>query len=261
MLPVCSILFASFFGMVALLPVAAFPQVNAGRAVPTIRGTLLKSDGMPLAYTEIELVPISSEHIVVDHRLNATSSTGGKFSFIDVPVGRYTLSINFDDKPTELSPYDTFYYPVSSDRSAAQIFEVDDSTRINDIVFRLPPALQQKPISGQVLWEDGRPVEGAWIGFWDVKVDRSISLGMPRTDKNGNFKVIGFAGRSYRVGAVVFDREPRSPFDSPGNVIAAGESNTFALAPETGIVRFKVVRSAESRRLLDKYIGQVIFLN
>src|SRR5690349_6233664 len=124
MLPIRSILVASCWFLAAVHPVSLYSQARAGRSVPTVRGTLLKSDGRPLAYTEIELVPVSSEHIVVDHGLNATSSVSGLFSFVDVPPGRYTLSINFDDKPTELSPYDTFFYPEARDRSAARIFEV-----------------------------------------------------------------------------------------------------------------------------------------
>ena len=77
----------------------------------TIAGQLLKSNGKSLAYTEIELVPVAAKKIVIDGRLLAASNTSGKFSFVNVPDGKYTLSINFDDKPTDLSPYPTFFYP------------------------------------------------------------------------------------------------------------------------------------------------------
>jgi hypothetical protein len=249
------------FIAVATVSAVAAVQLCAQTKAPasTIQGRLLRSNGKPLAYTEVELVPITSDRIIVDHRLNATSGSSGQFSFVGVPPGKYTLSINFDDKPTELSPYDTYFYPNAGDRSAAAVFDINESTRLKGIVFRLPSPLQKMRIAGRVIWADGAPVEGAWIGFWDAEFDRSISFGMPRTDKNGNFNVIGFAGRRYAFGAIVFDREPKGPFDTPGNVIAGGESNVFVLGPDTGIITFKLVRSAESRRLLDKYVGTVVW--
>jgi protocatechuate 3,4-dioxygenase beta subunit len=158
------------FIAVATVSAVAAVQLCAQTKAPasTIQGRLLRSNGKPLAYTEVELVPITSDRIIVDHRLNATSGSSGQFSFVGVPPGKYTLSINFDDKPTELSPYDTYFYPNAGDRSAAAVFDINESTRLKGIVFRLPSPLQKMRIAGRVIWADGAPVEGAWIGFWDA---------------------------------------------------------------------------------------------
>ncbi|MGB5012606.1 MAG: carboxypeptidase-like regulatory domain-containing protein, partial [Pyrinomonadaceae bacterium] len=69
-----------------------------------IQGTLIKSDRKPLAYTEIELVPVGSGVVINDTRLFGITDQRGRFNFVDVPDGKYTLSINFGDKPTLLSP-------------------------------------------------------------------------------------------------------------------------------------------------------------
>ena len=223
----------------------------------TLRGRLLKSDGRPLANTEIELVPLESAKLVIDGRLNGISSASGRFLFVDVPPGEYTLSINFDDKPTELSPYDTFFYPNTYDRSAASVFRIDSSTILKDVEFRLPQALQKKSIVGRVIWEDGRPIEDALIGFWDLKSDKGTGFGSSHTDRNGAFQVVGFEGRKYRIGAIVFDRVPKTPLEPPGNLIGGGESNEFVVSEGMGAVTIKVQRSPEYQRLLDRYVGML----
>jgi hypothetical protein len=93
-------------------------------AKTSLNGKLLQSNGKPLPYTEIELVLTDSEEIANDGRLLAISSTSGKFSFINIPEGKYTLSINFNEKPTEFSPYETFFYPNTKIRAEAEVFEI-----------------------------------------------------------------------------------------------------------------------------------------
>src|SRR5688500_4979997 len=81
---------------------SVFEQMSAGGFVS---GKLLKSNGRPLPYTEIELVPVAYNKQIDDKRFWAMSNATGNFSFSDVPGGKYTLSINFDEKPTDTSPY------------------------------------------------------------------------------------------------------------------------------------------------------------
>jgi hypothetical protein len=254
-----TILVAAAFCLAAVLGVVRFAsaqRVDTKRV--TIEGRLLKADGKPLAYTEIELVPVGSTKITENYDLIAVSIANGSFYFANVPPGRYTLSINFDGKPSELSPYETVYYPHSPERSSATEFAVEYATRIRGLVFRLPPALERKVLVGRVLWDDGEPVYGAMIGFWDAAYDVSLSFGEPRSDKNGRFSVVGFSGRKYQFGAIVFDKETYKPFQSPGNVIASGESKVFVVNASTGIIEFRVKRSKDANKLLDKYVGMIL---
>jgi hypothetical protein len=230
----------------------AYAQVQI---VTTMQGRLLKADNRPLAYTEIELVPVSSEKIVNDSRLIGVSDTRGFFTFSNVPDGRYTLSINFDDKPTDLSPFATYFYPGTEDRSAAEVFDIDASTRIRGLTFKLARALTGMKITGVVTWNDGVPVKGALVGCRDLGYDRVISFGCARTDANGRFSISGFTGRRYQIGALAFEKPVDDQQMQPGYVVAAGETEVFDLERSTPPLTIKVLRSREVQKLIDKYIG------
>src|SRR5215212_4693136 len=89
-----------------------------------LSGKLLKFNGKPLAYTEIELVPVDSAKQVASRQLWATTGSNGNFIFDKIPPGEYTLSINFGEKPTDLSPYATFFYPTAANRALATLCEI-----------------------------------------------------------------------------------------------------------------------------------------
>ena len=223
-----------------------------------IKGKLLQSNGQPLAYTEIELVPVGSNVQVNDARLLATSSTSGLFTFQNVPDGNYTLSINFDEKPTNLSPYSTFFYPNTANRAEAEVFRIDATSNLNNLVFRLPPRLVQRKIIGKVLWSDGKPVADAYVFLRDVEFDMSLTFGEIKTDNNGNFTTVGFEGRKYQVGAVLFDKAGKSLAEFSASVIASANSDVFVLNAGTANVKLTVELPKEIERMRDKQIGALI---
>jgi hypothetical protein len=224
-----------------------------------ISGKLLKATGKPLVYTEIELVPVDSDKVVIDTRLNAISSGAGVFTFSNVPDGKYTLSINFDDKPTDLSPYREFFYPATPNRHDAQVFEIDSRSKFTNLVFRLPPPLLQRKIVGKAVLTDGVPVPNAFVALRDVSFDTSI-LYTARTDKNGNFSVTAFEGRGYQFGAVLFEKDYKNMWEARGGeVVAAGESDIFTLDAATPVIRLVMKTSADFRRIKEKYIGMTVF--
>lgn len=225
--------------------------------VATIQGVLLKSNGKPLPYTEIELVPLSSYKLINDRRFIAASSMSGKFSFFNVPVGQYTLSINFDDKPTDLSPYPTFFYPKTSKRSEAEFIEIKETTRIKNITFQLPPALMQREISGSVISETGTLIEDAYVSIIDLEFDRLKSFSKVKTDINGKFKVKGFIGRAYQIAAILFDENRKTAQGEPVPILAAGESKAFTLDSATPNIKLILKESDDFKKLREKYIGKL----
>ena len=224
----------------------------------SVSGQLLKNSGKPLAYTEIQLVPLTANKILNDPRLNAASNSAGMFSFRRVPPGSYTLSIKFHDKPTTLSPYATCFYPNTTQRSLAQIFEVTATTKIKGLKFRLPPALTQRKIVGRVIWSDGSPVSEAWIAFRDVEADKTINFQRALVDKNGVFKLDGFDNRKYQIAAILPEHEP-SMFEPIGDVVAVAKSDIFVLDPTTPMIVLKLEKTDEGEKIIDKYVGILTF--
>src|SRR5215213_144174 len=118
------------FSIVIFLILLTFFSAEKAFADGTLGGKLLKFNGKPLAYTEIELVPVDSAKQVASRQLWATTAANGNFIFDKIPPGEYTLSINFGEKPTDLSPYATYFYPKAANRALAKIFEIYAGTRI-----------------------------------------------------------------------------------------------------------------------------------
>lgn len=227
-----------------------------GQSGGFVSGKLLKSDGRPLPHTEIELVPVSYDKQIDDTRFWATSNSLGNFSFSDVPNGRYTLSINFDEKPTDTSPYPTYFYPNNSNRTEAQTIEITTGGKITGLSFRVPPPLVQRRVFGKVVGEDGKAVSGAFVYLRDVDFDKSLVLDI-RTDKNGNFSLIGFETRKYQIGALLYEQTNPSVLDSPGKMIASAYSPVFTLTATSPNFTLVLEDSDEIKKLREKNIGML----
>ncbi len=195
----------------------------------SISGKLLRSNGRPRPYTELELVPLGDEEKSSDMRLWAISDMRGVFAFKDIPNGKYTLSINFNEAPSETSPFSTFYFPNTANRDEARIFEITDGIIFNRLNFRLPPDLATKFITGKVLRENGEPVKDAYISLVDMEFNDHISFGNIKTDAKGEFRVRAYIGREYGIVAILFDTPT---LDIYSEVTARGQSDVFKLDEE-----------------------------
>ena len=162
--------------LIAFILLFSFSNFSQTGNNAILRGTLLKSNGKPQSYTEIELVPVGSTKIVIDPKLMAISSISGKFTFFDVPDGKYTLSINFDDKPSDIAPYTTFYFPNTKKRTEAEIFEVKSRSLLKIVTFQLPPPLLQIKITGKVINKEGKPVPDVYVNLQDSIFDQGFSF-------------------------------------------------------------------------------------
>lgn len=242
------------FPLIILLLIFSAPALAQGGVVA---GQLLKSNGKPLPYTEIELVPLGARRLPSNPKLIGISGSNGRFAMTDVPRGKYTLSINFDDKPTDLSPYDTFYYPNTVRRDNAEVFDIYEGVKFEKLVFKLPPALTKSKISGSVVYPDGKPVVGAFIAVRDLKFDRGISFGAYKTDQRGNFSFSMFRTRSFQVAAFLFGRLGATQLD-PYEFLGASESEVFTL--ETAPVNLRLVlrEYQDYEQLREKYTGALV---
>jgi len=250
-------IFLIFFVVAVAAIVPGFAQ-NYSKA--TITGQLLKSNGKPLAYTEIELVPVEARKIVVNPKLLSTSSAGGRFIFFDVPAGKYTLSVNFDEKPTDLSPFPTFFYPNTTNRSDADVFEINENFKSKNVSFKLPPALVKRRVNGRIVGLNGEAIGGAFIFIRDVDFDDSYGFGQVRADKNGIFSFSAFGDRKYQCGAILFEElSSRNGFPFFGEILAEGETQIFTPALSVTNIAIILKQSKRDNRIKDKYVGKIVF--
>lgn len=234
-----------------------FANIYAANNKISLAGRLLQANGKPLPYTEIELVPINSETQSNDPRLLAISNTSGRFSFTDVPEGKYTLSINFDEKPTATSPYSTFFYPNATNRAEAEVFEVTETSKFAPLSFRLPPKLVQRKISGQVVFTDGTPVADVFVFLVDVAYDETFSFDN-KSDANGNFTLTAFENRKYFAGAVLFDLISLNPLEPFGSKLASTRSDIFTLDAKTEKIKLILEEPEEMKTLRRRNIGKLV---
>lgn len=226
------------------------------RAQGIVSGRLLKSNGKALQYTEIELVAIGSRQASQDPRLLAVSGTDGRFRFGDVPSGNYTLSINFNEPPTDLSPYPTYFFPAAELRSDARQLEITGRERFDKLDFKLPPAFEQSVITGRVEFSGGAPAVGAWIALRDVVSSKGMmAFGATKTNADGIFSLKAFAGREYQVGALAVDPAAvfsRQFFD-PLMFLGAAETEVFVSRKSAPALRLVIRESKEIQRLRERY--------
>lgn len=249
---ICSVIFTFTF------PINARAEHGLVRKAASISGKLLQSTGKPLAYTEIELVPTDSKKQINDGRLLAATSVSGLFSFVNVPDGEYTLSINFDEKPTQTSPYPTFFYPNAANRAEAEIFEIRATSGRKEIIFRLPPKLAQRKITGKVIGADGKPVADAFVSLKDIDYDDFSFDLSGKTDRHGTFKLNGFENRSYYITAIQFDKLPTNS-TPPGKPIAFGRTKAFVLDANNSDFTLNLKKIGEEKERLENNVGMLIW--
>lgn len=220
---------ALLFVLCASLSFAAHAQF---KGTGKLGGKLLKSNGKPLPYTEIELVPVLFDVQIPDKRFWATTDSRGNFTFKDLPPTQYTLSINFNETPTDLSPYPTFFYPNTANREDAEVFDITHTTNLKNLTFRLPSALAQKIVKGKVIDEEGNAVAGIHVGLLNAGFKEIVFTFDTVTDKNGEFALKGFEHTNYIVTAVEVELS-KVPFTMPPPPTAYGKSAIFTLDAQT----------------------------
>lgn len=241
--------------LIAIIVILSFSTFSQTGSNAILRGTLLKSNGKPQPYTEIELVPIGSSKIVIDPKLMAVSSVSGKFTFFDVPDGKYTLSINFDDKPSEIAPYTTYYYPNTKKREEAEVFEIKSRSLLKTVTFQLPSPLLQIKITGKVVNKEGKPVPDVYVNLQDSIFDEGFSFNQ-KTNKAGIFIFNGFENRIYRIIGILLEK-PLKYFEEP-KPIAFARSDVFILTPNTSEIILTLKETEDLQKKQNRTIGKLI---
>ncbi len=210
-----------------------FYVVNDSR----IEGKVIDADGNPVTDITIDLIPVGKDRNDqgFDYELSQLFNEG-KFTFAGLALGRYQISLNYTDKPDEDSPYPTFFYPNTANRSEAEVFEIKYGTKIKDLIFQLPPKLKRRKITGQVLWKNGKPAKNAEVQLVDVEFDDNVFFDRIKTNANGEFEAVWLEGRKYKLKVIVWQKSTK---DNYFFGVADTESEVFTLDETTP--KFKLV--------------------
>jgi len=178
-----------------------------------IIGKVIDADGNPVDHITVEIISINVRNpdYYSGDEFGQTDSEG-VFTAYNIPPGLYTISVNYNDPPEDEAPFPPTFYPGVSERSQAQIIEVNLGQDITDVEFRLPPKLEKRTIKGVVIWTDGTPAAGVKVYIKDHLHDVCCVNSEVITDAQGHFTIYGFEGRKYRVWAVgkrspIFEKE------------------------------------------------------
>lgn len=194
-----------------------------------IKGKVIDADGKPIPNLDIELLTASQKEKSFMWGNSSKSDEKGYFEFNDIPIGEYTLSVNFNRIPQTSSAFPETFYPNTETSKNAKIFEVKLGSIFEEIIFRLPTKLVEKQFDGKVFWADGTLAKDVEIMLEDAefpkiragcdlvmtveKISDSnavsasgsfVGLGCDsKTDSSGKFTLSGFVGRNYKVQAEI----------------------------------------------------------
>jgi len=202
-----------------------------------IKGKVVDANGKIFTDGSIDLIPFGKNRgdDGFDYKF-AIIEDDGTFSFKGVPLGKYQISLNYTDNPDDDSPYPTYFYPNTNNRSQAKVFEIGYGTKFNEIVFQMPPKLVKRKIYGEVVWKNGKAAANAEVQLKDVEFNQSLVFNKTETNMRGQFVLEWFEGRKYQIEVIVWQKsaDGQSSFG-----IASAESEIFTLDDKTQ--KFRIV--------------------
>lgn len=150
----------------------------------------------------------------------ATTDDEGRFAFLRLPAGRYTVSVS---KPAWVT---TFLGAARPGVAPGRFFALDADEQRTDLVV---PLIRGAVISGRIVDPDGRPLAGVSPSVQIARMaggrrvlSRMGSLSSP-TDDSGEFRVYGLAPGTYIVGV-----SPPGNGPNAGGRLTTGEEVSWA---------------------------------
>jgi hypothetical protein len=157
----------------------------------------------------------------------ATTDDEGRFAFLRLPAGRYTLSVS---KPAWVT---TFLGAARPGVAPGRFFALDAGEQRADLVV---PLIRGAVITGRVVDPDGRPLAGVSPSVQVIRtaggrriLARMGSLSAP-TDDNGEFRLYGLAPGTYIVGV-----SPPGNGPNAGGRLTTGEEVSWATRRSGGV--------------------------
>ena len=170
-----------------------------------IHGSLIDEDGLAVGGIEVELIPSGQSELEEEwgRRQSVWSSKSGEYEFRNVPQGEYFVGVHVKEAPDGKLPFQTAYYPGTSQQAEAQKVYVAENDHVSLQWIRLQ-GIETIAIPISLRWRDGEKVERGNLLFNNLSYPDSAPVGgfAPQID-NGEGTITLPLGFQYRARAKV----------------------------------------------------------
>jgi hypothetical protein len=152
--------------------------------------------GKPLKGVMVSLLRESADKPAPFQAPFAYTDENGLALITDARPGRYSLLVNPMNEVRVSNPFPTIYYPATSERKRADVFDIPIGGLEKMIVFRIGKRAPTVFIEGVLTYADGTPAAGEYVDFKPAKPKRSgyDDSSSSKTDENGRFRIVVIAG-------------------------------------------------------------------
>lgn len=173
-----------------------------------IAGRLVDDAGRPVPFMSVGLIHESKmvTEPLWDMR-DALTDARGRFEFRHFDPGRYAIGVAEPHSTRDVVDRVLWVSPEGNGQPAT--LEVAPEQRLDAGDVRLPSGVTAVALSGVVVDDKGKPVEGAQVRHMSGAPNPTVEGATSTTDSRGRFTMNVIAGRSYRL--LAFLRLPGPP--------------------------------------------------
>ena len=162
-----------------------------------ISGNVTASDGAPVHNLKLRISPLDEN--TRSNNAEAQTDKDGNYTFYGLSEGRYKIHVYLPwysvdgsrSYPFESSyPYWNWYFGNVFEDKQAQIINLGDTQKLQNINLKMPPFPVKQIVGGNVVWEDGTPAGNAVIYYRIKKLGNNYQrYAMPKEDGSFSFQI------------------------------------------------------------------------
>ena len=166
----------------------------------SISGRLLYTNGQPVENAFVSIV--AEEGKINSSEETEKTDKSGRFKFEDIPIGRYSLVLNYlIDKDDEDGIFPQFFFPSTKEKSKAQQIEIKLGESPKPFEFRLPAQFTTKKVFGTLLWDDDSLADSVRVFLKSTDENSEFQGSDVFSDDDGKFVLTGFTKGEYFIEA------------------------------------------------------------
>lgn len=170
-----------------------YPQL---KAMASLSGKAVDSDGHPLKRTRIEMIKKSwLAHWYHTHKMWTQTDDEGNFQFDDLESGDYVLGHEvWGDIPSDNTPYPLFYYPNATEMANASIIKLAPRQKVADIKLVFFPKHTERRLTIRVVGPDGKAPGSHLLQIFN---ESGLVQNLEGRESKGKIEFVAYEERSY----------------------------------------------------------------